>query len=207
MSSRAPRAAVLELCAAFGRAMRERGARWYVYGGQAVLVYGRPRMTVDVDITVDPAGASAAEVLATLARHGFEPLFPGSGELLATLRLLRLVHVATEIPIDVVLAGEGIEQEMLARASTIDLDGVQVPVISVEDLVALKLLAGRRKDLEDVRSVLVAQAGRIDLDRIHAVLATFQQGGERGDLAARLGRLLGEKRPAMKKRARPRGRG
>jgi predicted nucleotidyltransferase len=210
MSSTAPRAAVAELFAAFGRAMRARGARWYVYGGQAVLVYGRPRMTVDVDITVDTAGASAAELLETLEQHGFAPMLPGSGELLATLRLLRIVHVATEIPLDVVLAAEGIEQEMLARARIIDLEGVEVPVISVEDLIALKVLAGRRKDLEDVRGVLLAQAGRVDLDRTRAVLAVFQQGGhERAGLLAKLDGLLGATRAGKARRTRspPRGRG
>jgi hypothetical protein len=85
-----------------------------------------------------------------------------------------------------------------------------VPVISVEDLIALKVLAGRRKDLEDVRGVLVAQAGRVDLDRTRAVLAVFQQGGpERGDLLAKLDGLLGARRAGRTRRTRspPRGRG
>ena len=133
MSSTGPRASIAEVLAAFGRAMRERGARWYVYGGQAVLVYGRPRMTVDVDITVDLGGASPSDLLATLETHGFETTFPLSGDLLAQLKLLRMKHVGTGVPLDVVLASDGVEQMLLARARNVEVEGVEVPMICVED--------------------------------------------------------------------------
>jgi predicted nucleotidyltransferase len=124
--------------------------------------------------------------------------------MLATLRLLRVVHVATEIPLDVILAAEGIEQAMLARARTIDVEGVDVPFVGVEDLVALKLLAGRRKDLEDVRSVLLAQGGRIDLALTRTVLSALQQGSEgRGDLLAKLDRVLSARSSGRRKKPRP----
>jgi predicted nucleotidyltransferase len=203
MRSSGPRAQIAEVFAAFGLAMQERGARWYVYGGQAVLVYGRPRMTVDVDITVDAGGARAGELLTTLERHGFEALFPLPEGALAQARLLRIVHASTEVPLDVVLASGGIEEMLLAGARTIDLDGVAVPMISAEDLLALKVLAGRRKDLEDARGVLAAQAGRLDLERTRLLLAAFERSLDRPGLLAKLERLLGTGR-AGKRRA-PRG--
>ena len=39
----------------------------------------------------------------------------------------------------------------------IDVEGVQVPVASPEDLIVMKILAGRAKDLEDVRTLLAAR--------------------------------------------------
>ena len=45
MSSREQAPAAAELLAAFGQVMRRRRWRWYVFGGQAVLAYGRPRLT------------------------------------------------------------------------------------------------------------------------------------------------------------------
>lgn len=207
MSSSGRLAPIAEVLEAFGRAMRERGARWYVYGGQAVLAYGRPRMTADVDITVDIGGASAGELLTTLEKYGFEATFPLSDELLAQLKLLRVVHVRTEVPLDVVIATGGVEQMVLARVCTVELAGVEVPLISVEDLIALKVLAGRRKDLDDVRGVLAAQHGRVDLERTRALLTMFERSLEgRGALLAKLDRLLGAK-PAARKRPprKPRG--
>ncbi len=200
MSSTGRLASIAEVFDAFGRAMRERGARWYVYGGQAVLAYGRPRMTADVDITVDLGSSSPSELLVTLEKYGFETTFPLSAELLAQLKLLRMVHVPTKVPLDVVIATGGIEQMVLARTRTVELSGVEVPLISVEDLIALKVLAGRRKDLDDVRGVLAAQAGRVDLERTRAMLAIFEQSLEgREGLQAKLDRLLGAK-PAARKR-------
>src|SRR5262249_46485204 len=154
-----------ELFAAFDRVMQERGWRWYVFGAQAVLAYGRPRLTADVDITVEPTGAGAADLVAALASNGFELRFPLSPEHLRDARLLPMVHAATAMPLDLVIAAPGLDEEFLARARPVDLGGVLVPVISVEDLLAMKVLAGRRKDLEDVRGVLIEQRGRIDLAR------------------------------------------
>jgi len=198
MSSGVPRAAIVELLTAFGRAMQERGFRWYVFGGQAVLAYGRPRMTMDVDITVNVA--APAELLAALEPHGIEPRFPLSDDLLTRLRLLPMMHLPTQIPIDLVMAGGGLEEDLLARVCLVDVGGVEVPMISVEDLIALKVLAGRRKDLDDVRGVLAEQRGRIALDLTREVLAAFEEATGERKLVARLERLLGAK--AAKKRTR-----
>ena len=72
MPSHASRPAVVEVLAAFDGVMRSRGWRWYVFGAQAVVAYGRPRMTADVDVTVDIANESALESVRALIRSGFE---------------------------------------------------------------------------------------------------------------------------------------
>ena len=64
------------------------------------------------------------------------------------------------VPLDVVLSGPGLDDEFLARAIEVDFDGTPVPVISPEDLIITKVLAGRPKDLEDIRGVLRERASR-----------------------------------------------
>jgi hypothetical protein len=187
------------LLAALGRAMHAGGWRWYLFGAQAAAVHGRPRTTADVDATVDLAGAGARELLATLAPHGFEPRLPLSDELLAELRLLPMVHAPTAMPLDLVIAGRGLEEEFLSRARPTDVGGVVVPVVSVEDLVAMKVLAGRRKDLDDVREVLIAQGGRVDLALVRDVLSAIEAATGEPTLLPRLERLL----RAAAKRASP----
>jgi predicted nucleotidyltransferase len=54
----------------------------------------------------------------------------------------------------VVLAGLGLEELFLSRAVPVTIGSMVVPVISPEDLVATKILAGRPKDIEDVRGIL-----------------------------------------------------
>jgi predicted nucleotidyltransferase len=53
----------------------------------------------------------------------------------------------------VVLAGPGLEEDMLARARRRRVGGTDVPFVDTADLIALKILAGRDKDLEDVRAL------------------------------------------------------
>jgi hypothetical protein len=190
MPSGVSRPAAARLLAALGRVMRRRGWRWYVFGAQAAVVYGRPRMTADVDVTVELAGASARDLIAELGARGFELRFPLSDELLAEMRLLPMVHAPTAMPLDLVIAGPGLEQEFLARAHPVDVGGVEVPMVSVEDLIAMKVLAGRRKDLEDVRGVLVEQLGRIDLERTRDVLRSLEAAIGEQKLLPRLDRLL-----------------
>jgi predicted nucleotidyltransferase len=184
------RAAPAELFAAFGRLMNERRWRWYVFGAQAVIAYGRPRLTADVDVTVEPTGAAPAELITALASHGFALRFPMSIEHLHDARLLPMVHAPTAMPVDLVIAAPGLDEEFLERACLLDLGGVEVPVVSVEDLVAMKILAGRRKDIEDVRGVLAEQRGRMDLDRVRDVLASFEAALDEHKLLGRLERLV-----------------
>ncbi len=184
------RPAPAELLAALGRVMEERGWRWYVFGAQAVLAHGRPRLTADVDASVDLAGAGNEVLVEALAAQGFALRYPLPPEQLRAARLLPMVHAPSGMPLDLTIAAQGLDQELIERARPFDLGGVEVPVISAEDLVALKVLAGRRKDLEDVRGVLAQQRGRIDLDRTRDVLASMEAVIGEHMLLPRLERLV-----------------
>jgi hypothetical protein len=197
MPSRASRPAPVELLIAFDRAVRVHRWRWYVFGAQAVVAYGRPRMTADVDVTVDVRGSAPGKLLAALAKHGFQARFPLDEASLSQARLLPLVHGPTHMPIDVVIAQRGLHQEFLRRARRVDIGGYEVPMIGVEDLIATKILAARRKDLEDVRGVLLEQWDAIDFDRLDAVLSLLERTLNDDRLKRRLGRLLRQVRKAL----------
>src|SRR5262249_34210478 len=160
--------------AAVAPALRESGARWYLFGAHAVTVWGRPRLSSDVDITAALAG-SPDELVAALRQAGFEVRAADWRELLARTRVLPLVHDATGLPLDIVIAGPGLEDEFLDRAVTVDLAGLAVPVISPEDLVVTKLLAGRPKDLEDVSTILEERHARLDLARVRSLIDLLEQ--------------------------------
>jgi hypothetical protein len=72
---------VADALAALSRAFGTAGLRWYVFDAQAVLAYGRPRLTADLDVTVDPGPERAVELQSLLAAEGIEvraPLPAGS---------------------------------------------------------------------------------------------------------------------------------
>lgn len=165
--------------------MRSRRTRWYLFGAQAVLVWGRPRTTVDVDVTADVDLADLHSFVTAMERAGFQLRMPESvnvEDLVARTRVLPLVHVATGIPLDLVVAGPGLEQQFLERAIDVDLDGISVPVISPEDLIAAKILAHRDKDLEDVRGILQERSSSLDMERIRQTLSVIENALGRSDL-------------------------
>jgi Nucleotidyltransferase of unknown function (DUF6036) len=181
--------AVLAVLAAIAPALRRSGDRWYLFGAQAVTIWGRPRLSADVDITVAIAGPPDDFVVAALDA-GFDLRTSDWRDLVARARVLPLLHRATEMPLDVVLAGPGLEAEFLERAVVTTLAGMEVPVISPEDLVVTKLLAGRPKDVDDVRGILEERHERLDLARVRSLLGLLEEALSRGDLAPDFERLL-----------------
>lgn len=164
--------------------------RWYLFGAQAVVVYGRPRLTADIDITIDLEPEAAMLLVGRLRAAGFVPRVEDLQSFLQRTRVLPLVHEKTGIPIDAVLGGAGIEREFLAHARTLEFGGLKLPVISPEDLVVTKILAGRSKDLEDARSVLTEQGSGLDLDRVRRWLSLLEEALDRWDLLSELDRQL-----------------
>jgi Nucleotidyltransferase of unknown function (DUF6036) len=169
--------------------MRARRLRWYIFGAQAAVAYGRPRMTADVDVTVDLGAASPLALVEALARAGFDLRIELGEDFLRETRLLPLVHRATAMPVDVVLASPGLHAEFLARHRLVEVGSVYVPMISPEDLIVTKILAGRPKDLEDSRGVLLEQKD-LDLDHVRALLGDLGEALGEDRLLRRLDRLL-----------------
>ena len=93
-----------------------------------------------------------------------------------------------ELPVDVVLAGPGLEDLFFSRAEEHNIGGVRVPVAAAEDIVTMKILAGRPKDLDDV--AVIVRARSLDSDRVRSTLSRLEQALDRRDLVPEFERLL-----------------
>lgn len=184
--------AAVELLKDLSRVLRERRIPWYLFGAQAVALYGLPRMTGDVDVTVEIAPAQSKALVAGLEGAGFELRVKDVDDFVARTRVLPFVHLPTGLPLDVVLAGSGLEEEFLRRAREIDAGGIRVPVISPEDLVVAKILAGRPKDIADVQGILRAREKEIDRARVREVLHLLEKALGQSDLLASFEAVGGE---------------
>lgn len=171
-------AAFLAACAG---AFAELGLRWYLFGAQAAFFYGASRLTVDVDITVALEGCSSRVLVAALARQGIRSRVDDEAFIEQT-RVLPVVHTASRIGGDIVLAGPGLEEQFLARARVRDVLGVRVPVAAAEDLVVMKVLAGRPKDLEDVKSIVAVQGAKLRFEGIRETLRLVEDALGQSDL-------------------------
>jgi hypothetical protein len=173
---------VVELLSTFSRVMRGRKTRWYLFGAQAVAIWGGPRMTADVDVTVE-GDLEDPLLVASLISAGFEPRVENLAVFVRRTRVAPMAHSATRIPIDVVFAGPGLEEEFLGRAVRVRIGRSSFPVIAPEDLIVTKILAGRAKDIEDVRGILRERRDRLNLEAIRLTLRRLEEALSRSDLA------------------------
>ena len=173
---------VADLLRDLSRAFSELGVPWYLFGAQAALLYGAARLTADVDVTVRlDERISVDATVDRLQKHGFR-LRATDPAFIRQTRVLPIVHEASGMPADIVLAGPGLEDVFLQRVVVHDIEGVAVPVTSPEDLIVMKVLAGRPKDVEDIVAILASQSGRVEVAVIRGLLQDLESALGQSDL-------------------------
>jgi Nucleotidyl transferase of unknown function (DUF2204) len=180
--------AAVELLAALASII-ERWGRWYLFGAQAVIAHGVPRLSADVDVTLEMTPHEPADFAGEMSKAGFD-LIVNDPEFVSRTRVMPFVHRATAMPLDVVLAGSGLEKEFLDRARRVDLGGVTIPLIDLDDLMIAKILAGRPKDIEDARALWRARAVDIDSARIRRILRLLEEALGQSDLTPALESII-----------------
>lgn len=147
---------------------------YIIIGGQAVLVYGEPRMTRDIDITLGVDIDQLARVLDVFSPSQFTPLVKDIEPFVKETRVLPLEHRQSHIRVDLIFSFSPYEQQAIARARQILFDTVLISYAAPEDVVIHKLFAGRPRDLEDVKGILLRQT-TIDQQYINDWLKSFEE--------------------------------
>ncbi len=172
--------AAIELLSDLSNILRRWGP-WYLFGAQAVIAHGVPRLSADVDVTVELTPDDPERFANEMKAAGFD-LLVDDPEFIRKTRVMPFVHRPTAMPLDVVLAGSGLEQEFLGRAKATDVGGVVVPLIQPEDLIIAKIVAGRPKDLEDAKGLWRIHGRRLDATRIRGILRVLEEALSQSDL-------------------------
>jgi hypothetical protein len=167
------------------------GSPAMVIGGLAVAVRGRPRMTRDADVTIGLDKSELPQVLAAVGDTGFAPRTADPESFVAETGVLPLSRRSDGWEVDLIFAGSPYEHEAIARASRQELQGVSLPVISAEDLVIHKLVAGRPRDIDDAEAVIARQGERFDRAFVRELLSGLAEALADDDLRRRAERLLG----------------
>jgi predicted nucleotidyltransferase len=173
---------------------------WALVGGLAVSARAEPRTTRDVDVVVAVSDDSAAEAFVLeLRTRGFRAQAAVEQDpqgRLATVRLVTPGEPAHGTVVDLLFASSGIEAEVAARATPIEiLPGLVLPVASIGHLVALKVLARddrrRPQDLGDLRGLLREADATDRAEARHALEQIEARGYSRGrDLQALFDEVL-----------------
>jgi predicted nucleotidyltransferase len=172
------------------RALQALEGRYMLIGGLAVVLRGFPRHTDDIDITVMGADVSAAELGRLLDAGGFEARIGDAVAFAEQNMVLLYRHIDTGIEIDVTLAWLPFEEEAIAHAQPIEVEGVELPVVRVEDLLVYKAVAFRELDQRDIRALVMLHRDEIDLERVVRIVGQFAEAVEDPDRVGELERLL-----------------
>ncbi len=146
---------------------------YMVIGGQAVLVYGRARLTRDIDITLglDTDGFSLVEKICKKLNLRILPEKPE--EFAGETKVLPTEEPKSKIRVDFVFSFSEYERKALERVVPVQIDNYPVMFASCEDVIIHKIVAGRAVDEEDVKSILVKNRDAIDFKYIRKWLSEF----------------------------------
>ncbi len=128
-----------------------------IIGGVASSLLGQARLTIDIDATVMIDDEDVDRFLTQASTEGLSPRVRHSAEFMRRSAMLLLKHDATGIPIDINQGRIPFESLAVARAKIKRRGGISIPVPTPEDLIVMKAIAHRPKDLEDIRGIVESQ--------------------------------------------------
>lgn len=126
--------------------------KFLLVGAYAMAAHGYPRATMDIDLWVRPSPDNAAAVLRALRKFGA----PLQGLSLSDLQKDDTVFQIGVAPrrIDILTGASGLHfDEAFARSAPIEIEGLQVRIPSIADLIRNKRASGRTKDLADAEAL------------------------------------------------------
>ena len=127
-----------------------------VIGGVAASVLGQPRLTQDVDALALLPESDWARVIAAADRHGIAPRIENPLEFASRSRVLLMRHVGSRIDIDLTFGSLLFERAAIENSEVHEIGGLRVHLPRIEDLLIMKAVAGRPKDLQDIEGLLAA---------------------------------------------------
>jgi hypothetical protein len=137
-------------------------------GGMAVAIWGEPRATYDVDLVVAADASAPDDLLAAIRSEPAFLLDPQTLPMPPEMNIIR-AHLndrqAAEpaiIMVELLLLNAAFAATLQSRRVSVMVAGKQRWVCSCEDLILLKLVSGRGKDIEDVRGILRIQQDAVD---------------------------------------------
>jgi predicted nucleotidyltransferase len=129
-------------------ALARHDVRYLVVGGIAAILHGWPGATADLDVlgSFDPANLERlSDALAEVGATG--PGWDGAAGTLATQTAWSLDTEAGPVDLLFVLEPWGTYEELHPRSEEVSAFGIVIPVVSLDDLIALKRALARPKDL------------------------------------------------------------
>ncbi len=160
-----------------------------VIGGVAASLIGRPRATRDIDVVVWIELGRWKSFLKAGRDHRFFPRLRNVLNFAKKNRVLLLRHRPSGIDIDISLGSLPFEEEAIRRAVKKRIKGVRVNLPTPEDLIIMKAVAHRPRDIADIESILDANPG-LDMRSIRRWVKEFARALEMPELFDDLEKII-----------------
>jgi predicted nucleotidyltransferase len=163
--------------------------RGVIIGGIAASLLGTPRYTVDLDVVFLLSFVDISRFIQEANVQGFEPRISDPIEFARQTRVLLLKHIDSGVDVDISLGILPFEEEMVARSQLLQVGELSLRLPTPEDLIIMKAVAHRPKDLEDIRAVAASHPG-LDKERIRFWVEQFGEALVQPELWIMIQKLL-----------------
>jgi len=163
-----------ELLEQLGLALNASAIPYMLIGGQAVLLYGEPRLTRDIDLTLGIGPEHLPDLLKMVEAIGLQVRVADAMQFVTQTMVLPCEQPGTGIRVDFLFSSSPYEQQALQRARVVTIGRAELRFAALEDLIIHKVIAGRPRDLEDVRTMLLKNPN-VDAAYIRQWLEEFER--------------------------------
>ncbi|MBW1814190.1 MAG: hypothetical protein JRJ39_11140 [Deltaproteobacteria bacterium] len=133
----------------FLRLLNSHNVMYLLVGGYAVGCHGYPRATGDMDIWIELSESNSKNITSTFCDFGMPNEVISEGLFLEKNKVIRIG--VPPVRLEVITSASGVNfDECYSNREVIEIDGIQINCISLQDLKKNKRAAGRHKDLEDL---------------------------------------------------------
>lgn len=123
-----------------------------IVGGYALAAHGHPRYTGDLDVWVGADAGNASRLVRALEAFGLGGLGLKQADFLTPDTVVQLGYPPARI--DLLTSIDGVEfTEAFPRRVVVEMAGLRLPIIGIDDFKANKRASGRPKDLADLDSI------------------------------------------------------
>lgn len=173
--------------------LKAKRVKGLIIGGIAASILGRPRVTRDVDALVLMDEKDWGGFLTAGSKFGFVARITNPLDFARKAKVLLVRHEPSGIDVDITFGALSFEKEAIANAVWVDIKGVHLPLPTAEDLIIMKAVAHRPRDLADIESIIDAHK-KLNLRRIRRWVREFSTAIEMPEIFNDLEKILVRRR-------------
>lgn len=133
---------------------------YMIIGGFAAGIIGEPRATEDIDIDIMVGKKEAMDLVKKLKEQSFSVSIKKCKERITKTGTFQIKYGDKNI--DFIISSIDLEKEAIKRSNILKIYGVNARFPTPEDLILLKVIPGRRKDLVDAENIVIRYSKKLD---------------------------------------------